>query len=63
MAFLDRVEQGDFLILDQEGIIGCSFVGRVAVKIPDIPVDGSHPVNIVFDLEGFHILSLLRISI
>jgi hypothetical protein len=27
MAFLDRIEQRNLLILDQEGIVGCSFVG------------------------------------
>jgi hypothetical protein len=61
MAFLDRVEKGNLLILDQEGIICCSFVGGIAVKIPDIPVNGSHPENFIFNFRGIHVLSLLHI--
>lgn len=52
---LDRVEQGDLVVDDQKGVVGCPPVGRVPVEIPDIPVDGTDPVDPLCQLSCAHI--------
>jgi len=61
VGFLDRIEESDFFVLDQEGIIGCSFIRGVAMEIPDIPVNGTYPEDVLFNFRGVHIFSLCNI--
>ena len=58
VVFFDRIEQGNFLVLYQEGIIGCSFISGVAMKIPDIPVNSPYPEYVIFNFCGIHHFSL-----
>ena len=43
VTFFHRIEKGNFLILYQKGIVGCTLVSGVAVEVPDVPVDCSYP--------------------
>jgi hypothetical protein len=61
MAFFDRIEQGYFFVFDQEGIIGCSFVRGITMEVADIPVNGPHPEDFIFNFRGIHVFSLCNI--
>jgi len=45
VRMLDRIEQGDLFIDDQVGVVGGAPVGGISVKIPDVPIDRSDPVD------------------
>ena len=59
-GFLYRINQGDFFIQDEIGIIGGAATGLVAVEAAHGPVDGPYPVNIGFDFNGLHITTAFR---
>jgi hypothetical protein len=43
-ALFHRVDQGDLVVHDEVGVIGGPGLGAVAVKIPQGPVYGAHPI-------------------
>ena len=53
-AALHRVDEGDFFVEDKIGVVGGAFLRFVAVEIPEIPVDGAHPVDAFGDLHCLH---------
>ena len=54
-AFLDRIDQGDFFVENKISVVGRTFFRFVAVEIPEIPVNGAHPIDAFAELECFHI--------
>jgi len=50
----DRVEKGHLFIQNEIGIVGGSLVGRVSVEVPNVPIDGSHPIDVFLDLDRWH---------
>ena len=52
--FLDRVDEGDFLVEDQVGVVARAAARLVAVEAAHGPVDGADPVDIFADFNCFH---------
>ena len=51
---LHRVDERDFVIDDEIGIVAGTTLGVVAVKAAHGPVDGSDPVDAVTDFDSVH---------
>ena len=51
---LDRVDERDLLIHDEEGVIGGTAAGGVAVELLELPVDGADPPDIGGNPDRFH---------
>jgi hypothetical protein len=52
----DRVDEGYLVVNYQVGVVRCPLIGGVVgpVKLPDIPIDRSDPVDIWGYLNPFH---------
>jgi len=58
---LHRVEQGDFLVQHQKGVVGGAARRKgIAVEVPAVPVNGADPENIFFDFNRLHVQSPFR---
>jgi len=42
---LHSIYEGDLFINDEIGVIGSASVGGIPVKTPDVPVDGTNPID------------------
>jgi len=60
-AGLDRIKQRDFLVLDEKGIVGRpGGGGHVAVEVAALPIDGTHPMDVLADFHRSHAIPRLR---
>ena len=57
---LDRIDQRDFVSHDQERVISRSAARCIAVKISEIPVNGSDPVYVLVYLDRLECFLHLR---
>ena len=55
-AAFHRVDEGDFFVEDEIGVVGGAFLRLVAVEIPQVPVDGAHPIDAFCDFHCVHAL-------
>ena len=51
---LDGIHQGDLLVHDEKGVVGGALWSGIPMKVPDIPVHGTHPVDIFLDFNWLH---------
>ena len=56
----NRVNEGYFFVNDQIGVIGGALIGRIAMKIPDIPISHAHFENSIRYFNGFHCSLLFK---
>ena len=59
--FLYRVDQGDFFVDDEIGVVSRALLRLVAVEIPQVPVDRAYPIDAFGNFNCFHSLLLAYI--
>ena len=52
--FLYRVDQGDFFVDDEIGVVSRALLRLVAVEIPQVPVDRAYPIDAFGNFNCFH---------
>lgn len=53
-GFLDGIDERDFFIQNQIGVVGRPTAGLISVEAAHGPVDCPHPINIFFDFDCLH---------
>ena len=50
-----RIDEGNFFIHDDIGIVGRPLIGGIAMKVSDIPINDRQTVNPPCNLNGLHL--------